>query len=511
MKKKGLKTFIFLALALLCSAEKISAQIDTYIKYITNDTNADVGCSIAQTPDGNYIISAVTGGQIAFYCSDGWIIKINPDGDTLWTRRVGGNGTDMLGNIIIENNKYITVGFKYVFLSERQGWLLKYDSAGNKIIDKTYGGPLDDALVDIVPSGDGGFLSLGSTKSFGTDSTQDAWLVRFNSDLDTIWTKHYDLGDITGDSSFTDIGNGILPFGNNSYLMSINTCRLCDGTDGIAWYTLIDSIGNIIGSPHIFDEGPKNKFEGGIRSTADGGAIITGATSMIDSLYSHFPPLPPLRSEDIWIVKINSDADTAWTKIYGKDSIYDGGWSIFQTADGGYFMSAYSQIGCTTGYDFDNVWLMRLNSVGDTVQVCRWGGPQNDDLFCIIPAADGGAIGVGWYNASSLQLPIPGDCDIIIMKTDCNAIVDVADFNVTDYEISVYPNPASDNVFIESPLNENNQKLYCELYSFDGSLVKKTEVQTNILLDISGMPSGLYFIKVVMKNKILINKIVILR
>lgn len=486
-------------------------QIDTYLKFITNGTNADGGSAISQTPDGNYIISANTGGQLAFANSDGWIIKINPDGDTIWTSMAGGNGLDMLGSIIVNNNKYISVGFKYVWLSDRQGWIVEYDSAGNKLTDKTYGGPLPDAFRTIIPSGDGGFLCFGSTRTYGTDSTQDAWLVKLNSSFDTLWTTHYDLGTITGDTGNTDDGNGIIPFGNNSFLMSVNSCQLCDGTDGIAWYAVIDSSGKITGQAHVFDKGPKNKFEGGIRPTSDGGAIITGATSQHDSLYFHFPPLPPMRCEDMWIVKVKPDADTAWTRIYGKDSIYDGGWSIFQTADGGYFMSAYSQIDCTTGYDFDNVWVMRLNSTGDTVNVCRWGGPQNDDLYCIIPAADGGAIGVGWYNASSLQLPIPGDCDILIFKTDCNILTNITEAGEMDNNVHLYPNPASDQVYIVPFFKHNTQPFSCELYSTEGKLINKTNGLKQASFDISSANSGLYFVRIIMNNKIVTKKLEIIR
>lgn len=489
--------FLFLLIVNLFVIKANAQAIDTYIKYLTNDTNADVAGCIASTPDGNYIISGATGGQWAMYCADGWIIKIDPAGDTIWTKRVGGNGLDLLGNIIIDNNNYITVGFKYVFLSERQGWLLEYDSNGNKLVDRTYGGALNDALGDIVPSEDGGFLSLGSTKSFGTDSTEDVWLVKFNASFDTLWTKHYDLGTISGGTSFEDNGNGIIYFGNNQYLITANTCKLCNGTDGTAWYAVIDFTGNLIGTPHVFDAGPKNKFSGGIRPTADGGAIITGATSLNDSVYL---PVLDLLSEDMWVVKLNSAADTEWTKIYGEYGIYDGGFSIFQTPDGGYFMSAYSQIGCTTGYDYDNVWLMRLNINGDTINVCRWGGPQNDDLLNIIPTSDGGTIGVGCYNSNSMiPEPIPGNCDILIMKTDCNMITGIENLASEENSLDIFPNPASDELNLILNLKDE-EKFSAELFDLTGRkiceeiFISSSNGSQIITFNIPQIENGLYLI-----------------
>ncbi|MGB9591099.1 MAG: hypothetical protein ACPL1K_01125 [Candidatus Kryptoniota bacterium] len=63
-----------------------------------------------------------------------------------------------------------------------------------------------------------------------------------------------------------------------------------------------------------FNQGLKNKFHK-VRPTNDGGAIIVGATSVIEN----FP------SEDIWLVKLDMNADTVWTKIIGSYNRYDGG------------------------------------------------------------------------------------------------------------------------------------------------------------------------------------------
>jgi len=493
----------------------ISAQtVNTFVKLLSYDTLAAAAACIAATPDGNYIVSGMVGGQWAMTSADGWIVKIDPLGDTIWTRRIGGNDLDMLGAIIVNDNKYIAVGFKGVFLSGRQGWLLEYDASGNKLVDRTYGGALNDALGDITPTNDENFLVLGQTKSYGTDSTADVWLVKLNNAFDTIWTKHFDLGAIVGDSALEDNGNGIMPFGNNKFLMTANSCMLCDGTDGIAWYATIDTSGQIIGSPHIFDKGPKNVFAGGIRPTTDGGAIITGATSMIDSVYSHVPPLPPFRSEDMWVLKLDANADTVWTKIYGQYGVYDGGFSIFQTSDGGYFMSAYSQIDCVQGvYDFDNVWMMKLNSGGDTTNVCRWGGPGNDDLLTVIPASDGGAIGVGCYNSNSNPLsgPIPGNCNYMIIKTDCNIVSEVSDLKRSEYEFDVYPNPVQNYLNIKLPYKDKNN-LSVSIYNILGEKIASycNFYTDNLIVPVASFPKGLYFIQLVVESKYLITKKIII-
>ncbi len=171
-------------------------------------------------------------------------------------------------------------------------------------------------------------------------------------------------------------------------------------------------------------------------------------------------------------------------------------------------MSAYSQIGCVAGsnYDYDNVWLMRLNSVGDTIKVCRWGGPQNDDLLSIIPAYDGGAIGVGCYNSNSMPpAPIPGNCDLLIIKTDCNLISGLSDIPSEEFSPLIYPNPAASFVNIRMNL-KSKDNITLELFdilgnsvALDNYSVPSTGAQ-EFGLNVHELKNGLYLLKVKSNN-----------
>lgn len=62
-----------------------------------------------------------------------------------------------------------------------------------------------------------------------------------------------------------------------------------------------------------------------------------------------------------------------WTKTFGAHNRYDGGFSVFETDDGGYFHAPYSQTMQTPHMDYDNWWLLRLHAAGDTVWTRWWG------------------------------------------------------------------------------------------------------------------------------------------
>ncbi|MBC7262107.1 MAG: hypothetical protein H5T63_08840 [Chloroflexi bacterium] len=205
------------------------------------------------------------------------------------------------------------------------------------------------------------------------------------------------------------MGTSIMPFQGDKFIITAVACTAnCGGLNqqGFASYFVIDSAGNIL-KTKTFTDGPKNKFLK-ISPTSDSGAVIVGATSVMEK----FP------SEDTWVIKLDSYAEPAWTKIMSSYGRYDGAHDIVQTSDGGYVVAAYSQIEQTPEMNFDNFWMLRLNKDGDTLWTRVWGGPDNDDAYSVIPTSDGGFILAGFKNAISWPLnAIPGPADFYVIKT----------------------------------------------------------------------------------------------
>jgi len=434
-----MKTKVIL-LCFLFLANPVFGQT-TFERQYDHRGNAYFAMDVVETPGGDFIIVGTTGPKHnAMGNYDGLVMKINAAGDTLWTRTFGDYGSDVFTSVLLRNTHIIIVGAKFVFGKAHQGWLLELDQNGNPLLEKTYGANTYafDGISSIIATDDGGYLLSGTTKSYGRNRTQDVWLIKLNADFDTLWTKTYDMGVISGGVSYDENGGNVIPFQDDGFMVIANTCTAkCQGADPrvYASYLAVDSTGNLVKYFSI-KEGPKNRFSQ-IRPTNDGGAIITGTTSIKDSAI-----FLGMRSEDMWVLKLNSSADIVWTRIIGKYGVYDGGRSIYQASDGNYILAAYSQMDATPQMDYDNFWLMKLNSVGDTLWVRKWGGQLNDGMFSVKPTADSGIIAVGYRDGNSNPLagPIPGPADVWVIKTDSDGII------LSSYSASLvldqnYPNP----------------------------------------------------------------------
>lgn len=424
---------------------------------------------------------------------DGYVVKANAYGDTVWTRRLGdslgGYPKDYIWDVILNNaGELVLAGTRFVPWAGvgAQAWFLKLTTDGSILLDQRIGGSEEDNANEVIQNPDGTYLLLGDTRSFGTQrGGKDVWLLKLDPGGDTIWTRTYDFG-------YEDMGTGIIPFQNGNYLITTfsKTGELpLPPTDiGFASFILIDSLGETLKVTR-FREDSLTTFAY-LAPTADGGAIITGQRSATDN----FP------SRDIWILKLNANADTVWTRTYGRRTRYDGGLSIFQSQRGGYYLSAYSQSYTPPGMEYDNWWLLRLNESGDTLWTKWWGGPLNDDPYTVIPTSDCGLLIAGWKDANSSDSLTLGDAQFWVMKTDSSGNlqgIKTRATGTTDELLHLHPNPARSKVLAEFTL-ANAGHVSMRLFSADG---RETAVLVNENLSAGrhrlchatgNLPAGLY-------------------
>ena len=158
---------------------------------IFGGVNNDKGYSVQETSDGGYILAGYTY-SFGTGESDVYLIKLDSNGDTIWTKTYGGDSYDV-GYSVQETSDggYIIVGYTYSFgAGESDVYLIKTDSNGNVLWTKTFGGASYDMGYSVQETSDGGYIITGYTDSFGAGGS-DVYLIKTDSNGNIAWTRTY--------------------------------------------------------------------------------------------------------------------------------------------------------------------------------------------------------------------------------------------------------------------------------------------------------------------------------
>lgn len=165
----------------------------------------DFGNSVIESRDTCYVIAGKTYGFGA-RDADVYIIKANKNGDTLWTKVFGGDSTDYASSVVstFENTYLIGANTKSKGAGDFDGWILNLNTNGDTIWTRIYGGVKEDILYRIINTADSAFAFCGSTRSEPAINL-DHWFVRtlksgwVDWSLPQVWT----VG--SGDEAYFDV------------------------------------------------------------------------------------------------------------------------------------------------------------------------------------------------------------------------------------------------------------------------------------------------------------------
>jgi hypothetical protein len=187
-------------------------------------------------------------GDYNYGAADFWVIKIGNDGSKKWDKSYGGSGLDDAktgiqtsdGGYLIAGGSRSPISFEKTdsCRGSNDSWLVKIDSLGTLIWDKTFGGDGEETVDEILQSFDGSYYFATSSGSnvIGEKSQPkmgwfDYWLVKVNSNGDKIWDGTY--GGDDGDYCYTlsqGSDNSIILGGQSSSPISGHKSQASRGT-----------------------------------------------------------------------------------------------------------------------------------------------------------------------------------------------------------------------------------------------------------------------------------------
>lgn len=143
----------------------------------------DGGTRVLQLPDGNFAILGGSG-NASTGDSDGYILKVNPNGDQLWTRKyIATNGSQSFwGGHALPDGGILACGQTTNTDDDSQaGWLVKTDANGDTLWTRTYNpSGLIDRLLNMLVMPNGDIVMVGSGRDTG-QTNQDGWILRVDS------------------------------------------------------------------------------------------------------------------------------------------------------------------------------------------------------------------------------------------------------------------------------------------------------------------------------------------
>lgn len=151
----------------------------------------DWASALVETDDGGLAVAAYTQAS-AEEPFDFWVIKLDADGAQIWDRKFGGNATDWASAIAEMNDGSLAV----VGHTESHGagdadmWVLKLSANGELLWDRTFGGIARDYASAVFASGDGGLLVAGQTESRGAGGV-DIRLVKLDTEGEPVWDRTF--------------------------------------------------------------------------------------------------------------------------------------------------------------------------------------------------------------------------------------------------------------------------------------------------------------------------------
>jgi uncharacterized delta-60 repeat protein len=349
--------------------------------------------SVQQTGDGGCILAGWTA-SFGAGGNDFWVLRLDSTGSVVWQKAYGGALQDDArcvkqtsdGGYVVagETNSFGTGGLDF--------WVLRLNSNGSIVWQKTYGGTGDDTAWSVEQTADGGYIVGGQTASFGAGSI-DAWVLKLDSNGSVTWQKTYG-------GSGADVLRSVGQSSDGGYIVAGYTISFGAGTLD-AWILKLSSNGSVTWQKTY--GGYSDDYVTSIQETQDGGYIAAGTTLSFGA-----------GSYNIWVLKLDSNGSAVWQKTYGGAG-GDYADSVQQTSDGGYIVAGHTSSFGAGSWD---AWVLKLDSAGSLTWQKTYGGSDNDQVYSVRQTTDGGYILAGFATSFGA-----GGSDVWAIKLDSSGSV----------------------------------------------------------------------------------------
>jgi outer membrane protein assembly factor BamB len=283
----------------------------------------------AATAHGGHFIVCGGSWNSTYTTRVSWIVYVDTNGDTVWTRKYPDHNLHGVESTT-------DGGFIFTGSLDDKLVLFRTDQVGNELWTKKYG-HLPSYGYDVMQVADGGFIAAGYIDSLSQEAgaVKRAWLLRTDSDGDSLWSRRFHSDnsidylffvDETDDGGFVSVGQRTIPSGR-----SIFAART-------------DEEGRPVWTRTFEDEykAPKSAVQ-----TKDGDIIVTGQFKS------------PNGSYELFLQAIDRNGKAKWLK-YGIN--YGTGEAISTTLAGDYLV-----VGESYFHSYSSIWLLKVHPYPEAI------------------------------------------------------------------------------------------------------------------------------------------------
>jgi len=385
--------------------------------------------SMALTNDGGFIAvgyaSSLDGDVTSNHgSSDYWIVKCDSTGSIQWQRTYGGSMTDWARSVnTTADGGYIVAGYAKSNngdITNAHGdfdyWILKLNSSGDVMWQKSYGGSAFDNAYNAIETSDGNFVVAGFTESIDGDATgnhgqQDYLILKLDHNGNKIWGK------VLG-GAYDEQAACVVETNEHAYLIAgysnSSDANVPDNRGrNDFWVVKLSTDGNVIWKKSY--GGGKDDAGRWIEKSPDGGFVITGyaASNNRDVTGGH-------GAYDYWVIKIDSIGTLQWQKSMGG-SLDDYPYFVKRCGDGNYVICGSTNSNdddVTNQYGAGDFWVVKIDSIGNLLWQKSYGGSQNDEARAILQTRDKNLLVAGFSASFDYDVTAPhGAMEGWIIKT----------------------------------------------------------------------------------------------
>jgi hypothetical protein len=307
-----------------------SGNVWNFDGVLGNASSDQFGVSVLKKPYGGFLGLGSTNVSTGFGSYDYYLINFDTNFNYL-SFRYGGSGSDEAADLIrLHDNNYLIVGSSSSIdghVSSNHGgtdvWVVKIDTAGQIIWEKSYGGSGFDIAFGAVELPNNNIVISGGTTSNDGDvsgnhsSDFDIWVFTIDSVGNILWQRC--LGGSSNDHAkcITIDGNENIIIGGSAASNDFDvTGNHANGGVTDFWVVKLDQLGNIIGSKCF--GGSSHDVLNDIEPLNDKLILVGTAESDDGDVIGHH--FGGLYTKDLWALVIDTDFVTSVDFAFFQDS-----------------------------------------------------------------------------------------------------------------------------------------------------------------------------------------------